>query len=166
MPKANSIHNTLASGLNRRGLLVGGATALAVSATLPALAAQSQCSAEFREWYAMAKTWPDVLRSVTPWEHANPGKDHELSPDARFNEALGKLEDIIFARPVRSQTDIDELAIIALFWSDSDEDPSEFLIGNDPGVESPCRDDRAQAHLLQAVATPAMQRLGIGGAHV
>ena len=163
MPKADSIHNTLASGLNRRGLLVGGATALAASAALPALATQSPYSPEFREWYALAKTTPDIVATVEAWERAHPDADIDLRPDAQLYDAMSRLEDKIFARQVCSQTDIDELATIALYWTD---DGDELELGHDIKLQSTSRDERSRAHLIQAAATLAMQRFGMGGDNV
>jgi hypothetical protein len=133
---------------------------------MPALAAQSPYSPEFREWYELAQTTNEVLKAKEVWEQANPHADSNSGPDAQLYDALKKLENAIFARPVRSQTDVDELAIIALYWTETKTVPgkdltklSEFTLGRDGELEGEYREERSRAHLIQGAARLVLVRV-------
>jgi len=59
---------------------------------MPALAAQSPYSPEFREWYELAQTTNEVLKAKEVWEQANPHADSNSGPAAQLYDALKKLE--------------------------------------------------------------------------
>jgi hypothetical protein len=77
---------------------------------------------------------------------------------AHYN-AMGALEEVILARPVRSWNDVAEIGLVALYWSEKDllpgdeaDDSLEFALGRDPVLESEYQGERPGAFLIQAVA--------------
>lgn len=161
--------------LNRRTLL-GGAVAVGAAAG-PSNVLAEGFSADFREWYALAKTQNEALRADDDWEAAHPGASGELlqsSPWNRHSAALFEIEARIFERALNGGADVHtvaEVGMIALYWSDKDErskrrgiyeyDP--FELGCDPDtVPGACaQGDRAQFVLIQAAAKLYL----IGGLH-
>lgn len=155
----------------RRAILTraGGIAAIGALATVPAMAS-APYSPEFLQWYAMAKKTPAVHEAFDAWEKAHPDASEEESkkdPISVHWDAMRVIEDSIFARPVRSWSDVAELGMIALYWSQKDllpgdrsDDPLQFALGRDPDLESEYRGERPSAYLIQAVAKLAMERMG------
>lgn len=129
-------------------------------------------SADFEEWYALAKTQPEVLRIDEAWSELNAEADDAASPFSRHCEALFEIEARIFERVLDGPTDVlavAEIGMIALFWSDKDErstrvgrDYDPFELGCDPDTVpgAVASGDRAQFVLIQAAA-----KLYLGGLH-
>ena len=59
MLKADQAHSTIASGLNRRGILSGG--------SVTRFPRSSPFSHEFLAWYELAKSLPQVLAEDDTW---------------------------------------------------------------------------------------------------
>ncbi len=170
MSKASHAQST--STPNRRSILAG-ACGIAAAGTLMAAPANASASysPEFLQWYAMAKTTAAVFEADNEWEGAHPrpsDEEREKAPLPTHYAALQALENVIFGRPVRSWSDVAELGMIALYWSDKDllpgdrsDDPLQFALGRDPALESEYWAERPGAYLTQAVA-----KLAMGGVNV
>jgi hypothetical protein len=68
-------------------------------------------------------------------------------------------------RPPRSWTDVAELGLISLYWTDKDALPGDgdalFALNRGPDLNGECRGEIPRAYLIQAVA-----KLAMGGADV
>lgn len=158
------------SEINRRDALgaVGAVAAAGVLAAtsvgampLPALAAGTH-SPEFLAWYALATRTGEALAASNRWEEEciRQGKERPSAeyPIGLHWEAMRPLEEVLFARPVRSWTDVAEIGLIALYWSEGGD---YFDLGRDPETSSEYQGSRPSAYLTQAVA-----KLAMGGGNV
>jgi hypothetical protein len=87
-------------------------------------------------------------------------KAEQASPFGKFCEALQALQEPIFARPVKPASDVAELALIVLYWTNhtcaEGESQSHFTLARDPNLtEGDCA-ERPAAFLIQAAARIAM----------
>ena len=104
MPKATAIHTTIASGLNRRGLLTGAAAAIAVPTALPALANTSQHSPEFVAYRKRRAQYHASFEGNPEETDAHIARQNEL------NDALWDCVYRIMERKPRRWSDVAELA--------------------------------------------------------
>ena len=87
MLKADQAHSTIASGLNRRGILSDG--------SVVRFPRHSPFSPEFLAWYALAKSLPQVLGDDDAWIASQYGRgilDPKASPHARLCNEMRPLE--------------------------------------------------------------------------
>ena len=94
MLKADQPTSTIASGLNRRGILSGGS-----AATFPRR--HSPFSHEFLAWYELAKSLPKVLAEDDAWIASQYGHgvlDSNASPYARLCHEMRPLETYLCMR--------------------------------------------------------------------
>jgi hypothetical protein len=162
MLKADQAHSTIASGLNRRGILSGGCPA-----TLPRPASRtSPFSPEFQAWYVLAKSLPQVLAEDDAWIASQYGcgvLDPKDSPHLKLCEEMRPFETYLCMRSTTEPASIIaaiELAMVALWWTEGAgggtiDDPfavDPFALKYDPNLDEGDRGERASAHLVQLVA--------------
>jgi len=145
--------------------MAGNNGAPAAMAAVPTFAAPQRLSAEFRQWYALAKRLPAVLEAEEAWEKAHPTTNRvadRSSPYCKHNDSLHALEQVILQRPVSSWQDVAEIGMLALYWSDKKSNVDSnavhypFVLGQDPELETEYLGDRPGAYLIQAAAKMAM----------
>ena len=166
MLKADQAHSTIASGLNRRGILSGGSVT-----RFP----RSPFSHEFLAWYELAKSLPKVLAEDDAWiasQYVRGVLDPTASPHARLCNEMCPLETYLCMRSTTEPASIItaiELAMIALWWTEGAggrtvDDPfavDPFALAYDPNLDEGDRGERAAAHLIQVVARLFLE----GGVH-
>jgi hypothetical protein len=171
MLKADQPTSTIASGLNRRGILSGGRSTALPFPPPPDL----KFSPEFQAWYRLAKTLPQVLVEDDAWIASQYGRgclDPEASPHAKLCNQMQPYEVFICARSTALPASIIaaiELAMIALWWTEGAgggtlDDPfavDPFALAYDPHLDEGDRGERAAAHLIKFVARLFLE----GGAH-
>ena len=172
MLKADQAHSTIASGLNRRGILSGGS----VTNFPRPYALNSPFSPEFLAWYELAKSLPQVLAEDDAWIASQYGcgvLDPNQSPHARLCNEMRPLETYLCMRSITEPASLIaaiELSMIALWWTEGAgggtiDDPfavDPFALTYDPTLEEGDRGERAAAHLIQVVARLFLE----GGANV
>ena len=160
MLKADQAHSTIASGLNRRGILSGGSYTAPKRPTPTA----SPFSHEFVAWYDLAKSLPQVLAEDDAWIASQYGGgmlDPKASPHVRLCNEMRPLETYLCMRSATEPASIIaaiELAMIALWWAegagggtiDDPFDVDPFALSHDPNLDEGDRGERASAHLIVA----------------
>jgi hypothetical protein len=130
----------------RRAVLAG--AALAPLASLPTAAEASPAAAvtpaalEIRRLASMARAAIDYECSL----EGQPGYAEACAQSAELTDKLEALAEAIWSKPVRSWSDVIERAEVVEWYSDREPFTNRLV-----GITSEAPDERAKAHLLEAV---------------